>query len=328
MTKPRLFLPILTVLLVPATLCAADAGLLRLVMPDAKVIAGLQVDRTRDSAFGQFVLSHMQLSDASFQKLIAETGFDPRRDVTELMIASNWESSSPESRWLVLAKGAFDLQKIQTAAQANGAATTNFQGAAIYSYSGSTGPDSDSAITFLDASSAVMGDMTSVKAALTRQRSSAPASSDLLKKVGPISAKNDFWFVTLVPLSEFAAAMPNQNLSSAMQGNVLNGINQASGGIRFGDTVTISAEAITRSDKDAQALVDVVKFVASMLQLNRQDNATAGQVSSLLDTLDTKTTGNVMSMSLAIPVQQLEQLFQNLQSPPRPAAKKAAPQVN
>ncbi|HUJ51606.1 MAG TPA: hypothetical protein VLW25_15460 [Bryobacteraceae bacterium] len=328
MPKPRLFLPILTVLLVPAMLCAADPGLLRLVMPDAKVIAGLQVDRTRDSAFGQFVLSHMQLSDESFQKLIAETGFDPRRDVSELMIASNWESSSPESRWLVLAKGAFDLQKIQAAAQLNGATITNFQGAPVYSYSGSTGPDSDSAITFLDASSAVMGDMTSVKAALTRQRSSAPASSDLLKKVGPVSAKNDFWFVTLVPLSEFAGAMPNPNLSSAMQGNVLNGINQASGGIHFGDTVTISAEAITRSDKDAQALVDVVKFVASMLQLNRQDNPTAGQVSSLLDTLDTKTTGNVMSMSLVIPEQQLEQLFQNLQRPPRPATKRAAPQVN
>lgn len=328
MPKPRFFLPILTLLLVPATLCAADAGLLRLVMPDAKVIAGLQVDRTRDSAFGQFVLSHMQLSDESFKKLMAETGFDPRRDVSELMIASNWESSTPQIRWLVLAKGTFNLQKIQAAAQSNGAASTNFQGAIIYSYSGSTGPDSDSAIAFPDASSAVMGDMTSVKAALTRQRSSAPASGDLLKKVGSISAKNDFWFVTLVPLSEFAAAMPNPNLSSAMQGNMLNGINQASGGIRFGDTVTISAEAITRSDKDAQSLVDVVKFVASMLQQNRQDNPTAGQVSSLLDTLDTKTAGNVMSMSLAIPEQQLEQLFQNLQGPARPAAKKAAPQVN
>lgn len=328
MPKPRVFLPILTLLLVPATLCAADQGLLRLVMPDAKVIAGLQVGRTRDSLFGQFVLSHMQLNDESFKKLIAETGFDPRRDVTELVIASNWASSSPESRWLVLAKGTFDLQKIQKAAQVNGAATTNFQGATIYSYSGSTAPDSDNAITFLDASSAVMGDMTSVQAALTRQRSSAPAPSDLVKKVGDISAKNDFWFVTLVPLSEFAGAMPDPRVGSAMQGNVLNGINQASGGIRFGDTVTISAEAITRSDKDAQALVDVVKFVASMLQLNRQDNAVAGQFSSLLDTLDTKTTGNVMSMSLAIPEPQLEQLFQNLQRPSRPATKKAAPQVN
>jgi len=310
-------------------LCAADPGLLRLVMPDAKVIAGLQVDRTRDSLFGQFVLSHMQLNDESFKKLMAETGFDPRRDLTEVVIASSWETSLPQSRWLVMAKGTFDLQKIQTTAQSNGVSATNFQGTAIYSFPGNKTPDSDNAITFLDASSAVMGDMTSVRAALARHSTSAPAPSDLVKKVGDISAKNDFWFITLVPLSQFSDAMPSANLSGAMQGNLLNGINQASGGIRFGDTVTISAEAVTRSDKDAQALVDVVKFVVNMLQLNRQDNAVSGQVSSLLDNLDTKTTGNVMSMSLAIPEQQLEQLFQNLQRPPnRPSAKKAPSQVN
>ncbi len=328
MPKLRCFLPVLTVLLVPAALSAADAGLLRLVMPDAKVIAGLQVDHTRDSLFGQFVLSHMQLNDEGFKKFAADTGFDPRRDLTELVVASNWESSAPQSRWLVLAKGTFDLPKIQSAAQTHGAAISNFQGLPVYSFSGGTSPDADSAIALLDASSAVMGDLASVKAALARQRSSPPAPSDLVKKVGDISTRNDFWFITLVPISEFAGAMPNPNLSGAMQGNVLNGINQASGGIRFGETVTISAEAITRSDKDAQALVDVVKFVVSMLQLNRQDNAVAGQVSSLLDTLDTKTTGNVMSMSLAIPEQQLEQLFQNMQQPSRPAAKKGAPQVN
>jgi hypothetical protein len=328
MPKPRILLPILTLLLVPVTLCAADAGLLRLVMPDAKVIAGLQVDRTRDSLFGQFVLSHMQLGDESFKKLIAETGFDPRRDISELLIASNWESASPQSRWLVLAKGKFDLSKIQQAAQSNGAAATNFQGTTIYSYSAGTAPDSDNAIAFLDASSAAMGDFASVKAALTRQHGSAAAPGDLVKKVADVSAKNDFWFVTLVPLSQFADAMPNANLSNAMQGNMLNGINEASGGVHFGDTVTISARAVARSEKDAQALADVVKFVVSMLQMNRQQNAVAGQVSSLLDTLNTKIVDNVMSMSLAIPEEQLEQLFQNLQRPNRPPANPTAPQVN
>ena len=328
MPKPRHFLPILIALLVPTALSAADPGLLRLVMPDAKVIAGLQVDRTRDSVFGQFVLSRMQLDDPGYKRFTAETGFDPRRDVKELMIASNWQSSAPESRWLVMAKGTFDVHKIQQAAAGSGVAITNFQGADIYSFAGGSTPDADNAIALLDASSAVMGDVASVKAAITRQRSNAPAPSDLIKKVGDVSAKNDFWFVTLVPLSEFAGAMPDPNVGSAMRGNVLTGINQASGGIRFGDTVTISAEAITRSEKDAQALVDVVKFVVSMLQMNRQNNAAAGQVASLLDALDTKTAGNVMTMSLAIPEQQLEQMLNSLERPNPPAPKKAAPQAN
>lgn len=319
-------LAILTLISFPAALAAADPSLLRLVMPDAKVIAGVQVDRTRNSQFGQFVLSHMQLDDAGFQHFIESTGFDPRRDVTELLMASNWESSTPESRWLLMAKGVFNTQKLQQAAQSAGAAVSTFQGISIYSYAGPSSPNADNAIAFLDNSSAVMGDLASVKAAIGRQQSGAVPSSDLLSKVGVLSAKNDFWFVTLVPLSEFASAIPNPNVSGAMRGNTLAAINQASGGIRFGDTVTISAEAITRSDKDAQALGDVVKFVVGMLQMNRQNNAVAGQVASLLDALDTKTNGNVMSMSLAIPEQQLEQILAQPQQHPKPAAKKSVPQ--
>jgi hypothetical protein len=123
--------------------------------------------------------------------------------------------------------------------------------------------------------------------------------------------------------------MPDPNLSGAMKGNLLAAINEASGGIRFGSTITISAEATTRSEKDAQALVDVVKFVAGMVQLNRQNNQTAGQVASLLDTLDCKTAGNVTTLSLAIPEQQLEQMVDMMRQQNHQAHKKpAAPQSN
>lgn len=325
MPKLPRFLPILTLISLPAALAAADASLLRLVMPDAKVVAGVQVDRTRNSQFGQFVLQHMQLDDAGFQKFVEHTGFDPRRDVKEVLMASNWESATPESRWLLMAKGVFDTPKLQQAAQTAGAAVSTFQGISIYSYSSKSAPNANNAIAFLDSSSAIMGDLASVQAAIGREQSKAAPSSDLLNKVGGLSANNDFWFVTLVPLSEFASAIPNPNVSGAMQGNTLAAINQASGGIRFGDTVTISAEAVTRSDKDAQALVDVVKFIVGMLQMNRQSNATAGQVASLLDGLDTKTSGNVMSLSLAIPEQQLEQILGQV-GHPKPAGKKAVPQ--
>jgi hypothetical protein len=325
MLKLRYLVVLLTL---QAAAFAADPGLVRLVMPDAKVVAGLRVEPTKNSPFGQFLLSHMQLDDASFQKFIADTGFDPRRDVSEVLIASNWESATTQGRWLVLAKGAFDTRKIAHMAGGNGATVTTSQGIDIYTYSAQATPDAENAIAFFDTSSAVMGDLASVKAAIGRQKSGAPASSQLLAKVRDVSAKNDFWFVTLVPLSEFAAAMPDPNLSGAMKGNTLAAINQASGGIRFGETVTISAEAVTRSDKDAQALVDVVKFIAGMLQMNRQNNATAAQVSTLLDALDCKTSGNVMTMSLGIPERQLEQMLDSMQQPSRPSPKKLPPQGN
>jgi hypothetical protein len=327
MTKLRQLAVLLSL---PLTTWAADPALLKLVMPDAKVIAGIQVDQTRNSLFGQYVLSHMQVDDAGFKTFLTETGFDPRRDVSEILIASSWESTGAGSRWLVMARGSFDLGKIARAAQGNGISTTNFQGVDILVHSGGAAqPQVENAIAFFDGTSAVMGDLPSVKAAIGRQKSGAPPSSQLLAKVNELSSKNDFWFVTLVPVSEFANAMPDPNLGGAMKGNLLAAINEASGGVRFGNTVTISAEAVTRSDKDAQALVDVVKFVAGMVQLNRQNNPAAGQVATLLDTLDTKTAGNVTTISLSIPELQLEQMLDMMRQQTRQARKKpASPQAN
>ncbi|MBV8818968.1 MAG: hypothetical protein JO022_11470, partial [Acidobacteriaceae bacterium] len=39
---------------------SADPVLLALVMPDAKAVAGVQVAEAKTSAFGQYVLTHMQ----------------------------------------------------------------------------------------------------------------------------------------------------------------------------------------------------------------------------------------------------------------------------
>jgi len=317
------FLRFLLVAALPAAAFAADPSLVRLVMPDAKVVAGLQVAQAKNSTFGQYVLSHMQVENAGFQRFVSETGFDPRRDVTEILIASNCQSPNAESRWLVAARGSFNLAKIASAAQASGATIVKFQGVDILVYSEPSSPSAQNGIAFFDSSRTVMGDVASVEAAIERGQSNAEPNAALLDKVRDVSASNDFWFVTLVPLSEFSGAVSDPNVSGAMKGNLLTAINQASGGVKFGDTVRVSAEAVTRSEKDAQALVDVVKFLASLLQTNRQNDPAAGQVATVLDSLDTKTSGKTMTMTIAIPEQQLEQLFQSVRQGTQQARKKS-----
>src|SRR5579862_5036002 len=137
-------------LALPAATWAADPALLKLVMPDAKVIAGIQVDQTRNSLFGQYILSHMQVDDTGFKSFIAQTGFDPRRDVNEILIASRWASNGAASRWLVMARGTFDLGKIAHAAQNNGITTASFQGVNILSHSSADKAAADNAIAFFD----------------------------------------------------------------------------------------------------------------------------------------------------------------------------------
>ena len=50
-------------LALPLGAFAADPSLLQLVMPDAQVVAGLQVDSAKSSLFGQYVLSHLSVND-------------------------------------------------------------------------------------------------------------------------------------------------------------------------------------------------------------------------------------------------------------------------
>lgn len=319
MTKLSRFAILLTL---PLGAFAADPALLQMVMPDAQVVAGLQVDSAKSSAFGQYVLAHLSVNDTKLQEFTAETGFDPRHDVSDLVIASNWKPNTPDNRWIVAAHGAFNIAKITGVAQANGGVLAPYQGITVVTHPASSNLQSATGIAFLDASTALVGDLTSVKAAIDRKLANTPANASIVTKAQTASSGEDFWFVTLVPLSNFSSSIPDP--SGAMQGNLLAAINQASGGIRFGDTVTITAEAVTRSEKDAQALVDVVKFFASLVQLNRQQNSAAGQVATLLDTLQTSTSGNTTSISLAIPEQQLEQLLNSI----HPAPAKAAAQIN
>jgi len=319
MTKLSRFAILLSL---PLGAFAADPALLQMVMPDAQVVAGLQVDSAKSSAFGQYVLAHLSVNDTKLQEFTAETGFDPRHDVTDLVIASNWKPNTPDNRWIVAAHGAFNIAKITGVAQANGGVLAPYQGINIVTHPASSNLQSATGIAFLDNSTALVGDLTSVQAAIDRKLSNAPANSSIVTKAQTASSGKDFWFVSLVPLSNFSSSIPDP--SGAMQGNLLAAINQASGGIRFGDTVTITAEAVTRSEKDAQALVDVVKFFASLVQLNRQQNPAAGQVATLLDTLKTSTSGNTTTISLAIPEQQLEQLLNSV----HPAPAKAAAQIN
>ena len=100
------------VLALPLGAFAADPSLLQLVIPDAQVVAGLQVDSAKSSLFGQYVLSHLSVNDTKLEQFATETGFDPRHDVSEIVVASNWKQNTPDNRWIVAAHGAFNVSKI------------------------------------------------------------------------------------------------------------------------------------------------------------------------------------------------------------------------
>ena len=319
----HLLAAILLITLAASTaLAAVDPGLLALVAPDSKALIGAQVAATTSSVFGQYLFSQLP-DDTSIAKLTTAVGFDPRRDIQEVLVASGDTPSAA----ILLGRGHFAPDKIGAAAKLAGAVGTKYRGFEILS----GGPnaqvnvgDRPASFVFLDNSILAVGDTASVKSLLDRRSANTSFAGALADRAKQISASNDIWFASLTPPSGIFGGAPD-NGAQANPGNpmltMFQAALQASGGIKFSPTaVVVNAEVLAKSAQDAQSMVDVLRFGASMIQMNRKQGGPAANAASLLDAATFATSGSVAKISLSLPEQQMEQLF--MQS--RPGAKKVA----
>lgn len=297
----------LVLVAVAATVSAqVDPALLGLVMSDAKVISGIRVDSAKGSQFGQYVLSHMQSDDPGLQKFISDTGFDPRRDLNEILMATAGTSDAPSP--LILGKGVFNPSQIFTAARNQGIAPSSYKGFDLLTHQGAKSTDTIA----LNASLALIGSADLVRAAIDRLGAPPALDPAVIAKVQATAAANDAWFVSTGPITNFfTGKVTDPNLGQAMQGNLFQAIQQASGGLKFGQSggVLITGEAVTRSPQDATALADVIRFIAGLIQMNAGADPQAQQAVAVLKDLQVTPSGSTTKLSLSLPEAFLEQMF-------------------
>ncbi len=295
---------------VAISLPAADNGLLNLIMPGAKVVSGVDMDRAKNSPFGQFLLSQMQKDDKGLNELITTTGFDPRRDLHGVIMAST--DPTLKGAGLVVVRGSFDSPRILSAAKMHGAMVSKYKNADVIKPPKNT---DKGLFALLPSGIAVAGDEASVKAAIDRsQGAAAPVDSDTVGRVNALSSKYDAWFFSTVPAANFTGSLPMPNVGGGNNNNMIEGILQTSGGMKLGSNVEISGEALTRSDKDATALMNVMQFLAGMIQMNR-DKPGADKFANMLDSLKVNTQGSTMKFSLTLPEADVEKLFREGHNP-------------
>jgi hypothetical protein len=279
----------------------ANTQLLQLIMPDAQVASGMDVSRIRATPFGQFFLSQLPASDARrLQELIQALGFDPRRDIHEVVMASQGDPAKKTG--LLAVRGAFDPGRILTVYKADGKSTQLYRGIEIIP----TGKGQGAA--FLDNTIAVAGDVDSVRGAIDRRNTGGPGgSAALMRRIAQTSAGQDAWMVSLAPVSSFASIAPDRNVQGALQGDLLKAIEQQSGSVRFGDMIEVRGELTAKTNQDATSLADVLKFFLSMAQSNAP--AQARQFAALLRNTNVTTEANAVKLFVSIPESELETLI-------------------
>jgi len=285
----------------------ADPALMKLVMPNARFIAGINMARVRQTPFGQWALAQFSASeDESFDQFVTASGFDPRKNLDEIIIAA---PAAGEGRRLIVARGAFTPARILALAHSAGAEVSSISGVDVISNGSAAAASPQStpmAFSFLSDTVALAGDPDSVRDAVARRASATGPARDIAAKVAAVSGGADAWFVSTVPVSELAQGLPGSNAGAALKGEALKSIEQASGGVTFGRDVKFNGELITHTADDAASLSEVLRFLAGVVQLsqNRQ-----GPGRAPLDALTLTAEGNIVRLVLSIPESQLESML-------------------
>ena len=276
---------------------AADSSLLNLVMPDAQILFGVNVDRIVKSQIGKEIGSQIQGKLPEVQQALQKTGFDPTKDLKEVLIAATAQGQKGPA--LVLVRGTFDADKIRAAIATTGRTPQVYQGVQILDNPSKT----NGAFAFLDGTIAVGGDLDQVQAAIRRRSHATTLNPQLAEQVAAMSERYDIWVVSAASLGKMTDGISGPQLKQA--GELLKTIDHVSGGLRFTENLDLGIELTTHNPKEAEKLRDTLQMLISMAAASQKG-------SSAVDLNAMKLTAEAKTVHIAITVtgEQLKKTYE------------------
>jgi hypothetical protein len=298
-TTRRLLLSLLAAAVVSQ---AADPRLLELVMPDARVAIGIDVGRMRSSPFSQSVSSGIHEADPELRKLLDAAGFDPLRDLQELLIVTT--GAPKDAPVLLIARGSFDFDRLRSFALSAGSKLLNHESVEIL-----TDPEKKSGgFALMDNSLIVGGSLEQVRAAISRRGRGMVINTELATRMEAMSSRYDAWIVSIAPLGPLAAGVSQEAVQSLAGSDMLKRIEQFSLGIGLSYDLTIAAEVVTKDDKDAGALGDGIQMLLGMAQKKLQEQPGGAEA---LKSLDFGVEGRTLHLGFTVPQAEVQKAIQS-----------------
>ncbi|MGO4881833.1 MAG: energy transducer TonB [Bryobacteraceae bacterium] len=306
------------------SLQAADPQLLSLAMPDTQIMAGMNVAPALLSPLGQFMLGQLGPSEnADIQKLVETTGFDPRRDVQEILASFKMQMGGGGTSGIVLGRGTFDVPKLIEAGQASGGTVDAYKGVSIVQQPGKDGP----AMAFPNSTLAIFGDAPEVRAAIDRLTAPTTLPPALLAEVERLSASQDIWVASMAPFSQFqlnnggASAVPAAADPMALYSKV----QQFGGGVKFGANVVMGFQVVSATEPDAAALAMVMK--AAGIGLSGNSNPQLAALAAAWQSVSVTNEGKATKLTWSMPETQIEQMIKASQGDAAKAASAEQPKA-
>lgn len=182
----RILAPLLLLLLASCkrapTSVVIDPGLLTQVPDNSVALGSLRVKALRDTPAWKRLLEQKSVN-VEFDKLAKESGFDPRKDLWELLWSSDGEDN------FLYARGEFAPLGLEPKLMREGTARTSHKGQMLIG-------DDRNAVWFVNSSTAVFGKTERVKAMIdSRDSRKAGPSAELRARLAQIPPNAHVWMV-------------------------------------------------------------------------------------------------------------------------------------
>ena len=238
---------------------AADAAPTDFFPAGTKVVFGINVRKIAESPLAQAGLTQAraqvqsQAAAADWLKLAAVAGFDPLRDIDEVLVATNGEGQNPPS--LIVASGRFNVARLAVGAK-------RYHGVPIL---GGDKP-TDGVVALLNGSTALAGDRPTVLAAIDHLGNGAQIDDALAERIAAARSRYDIWGMGDRP-EGFVAPTP--------QASGLESIDRFQFGMSVSHGLELGAEVHARSAKDAEQIVAMMGMMQAMIKAKQPAGGSA-----------------------------------------------------
>lgn len=227
-----------------------------LVPADTVVVLGVNLASIRNTAIYQKLIARVPLPQ--LDRFTQETGLDPRKDLAEILLASNGKDA------LLLVRGTFRMTDLQARFKSKGVTPSIYKGHQLFG-------DDRGAITFLDDSTAAAGTTAGIHLLIDQPKAGRglPASlRDLLRTLPP----GDQIYAALT------GGVQNLNLPLPREGNLgnilqaLRSVDTAMIGINVSKGIDAIAVVNCNTERDAKFIHDLLRGLIGFGRLNTPDN--------------------------------------------------------
>ena len=236
-----------------------DPVLLTLIPTDTVMLAGMKLDAARKTPTYERMNAALHL-DAPLEEIAKQTGFDPRAELWEVLLASDGKES------LVFARGKFSPHGIEPEFKKEGVTKTPYKG---YTLIG----NQDFALTFVNSTVAAAGKPAAVRKVIDGRDSGTGPTPAMLARINTIPPGNQFWAVTTSAQTYLPRDMEAPKLGGVLGGfagnipKILAMVESGDAAVDISSGVKLVIHASCTSEENAKQLNGFVRGVIGMGRL-------------------------------------------------------------